>query len=199
MNKELVEGNPRDPEPVPLERAEELGIHRVLDENGEPNGDLPDPGLAEDDLRKMYETMVLLRAIDERGWTLQRSGRIAFWIPMRGQEGYQVGSVHAVDDKDWIFRGHREMAGWLMRGASLNLLFAQFFGARSEPLQGRRLPCLIGNRAVDLVSPITTIGSFLPHANGAAWAAKLNRVKLIKTSKTNMIVRMFFSRSWLLS
>ncbi len=173
MNKQLVEGNPREPEPVPLENAEALGIRRVMNEHGEPAGDLPDPNLSRGDLRKMYETMVLLRALDERGWKLQRSGRIAFWIPIRGQEAYQVGAVHAVEDKDWIFRGHREMAPWLMRGASLKMLFAQFFGAESEPLRGRRLPCLIGDRSINLVSPTTTIGTFIPHATGAAWAAKL--------------------------
>ena len=63
MSTKLVEGNPREPEPVPLDNAEELGIHRVLDENGEPKGDLPDPGLPREDLQKMYETMVLLRAL----------------------------------------------------------------------------------------------------------------------------------------
>ncbi len=173
MNNQLVEGNPREPVPVPLENAEELGIRRVMNEYGEPVGDLKEPDLGREDLRKMYETMVLLRALDERGWKLQRSGRIAFWIPIQGQEGYQVGAVHAVEDKDWIFRGHREMAPWLMRGASLKMLFAQFFGAESEPLRGRRLPCLIGDRSINLVSPTTTIGTYIPHATGAAWAAKL--------------------------
>jgi len=173
MNTPLVEGNPRDPVPVPLENAEALGIHRVMDENGEPNGDLPDPELPREDLRKIYQSMSLLRAIEERGWKLQRSGRIAFWIPMRGQEGYQCGAVHAIEDDDWIFRGHREMAGWIMRGASLEKLFAQFFGARSEPLRGRRLPCLIGDRSINLISPATPVGSFLPHAMGAAWGMKL--------------------------
>jgi TPP-dependent pyruvate/acetoin dehydrogenase alpha subunit len=173
MNQALVEGNPREPVPVPLENAEALGIHRVMDENGEANGDLPDPELPREDLRKIYESMSLLRAIEERGWKLQRSGRIAFWIPMRGQEGYQCGAVHAIDDEDWIFRGHREMAGWIMRGNSLEKLFAQFFGAQAEPLRGRRLPCLIGDRSINLVSPATPVGSFLPHAMGAAWGMKL--------------------------
>lgn len=177
MNTAPIEGNPRDPVPVPLEDAEALGIHRVMDENGEPNGDLPDPGLPREGVRKIYGSMCLLRAIEERGWKLQRSGRIAFWIPMRGQEGYQCGAVHAMRDDDWIFRGHREMAAWIMRGASLEKLFAQFFGARSEPLRGRRLPCLIGDRSINLISPATPVGSFLPHAMGAAWAMKLKDSK----------------------
>lgn len=177
MNKQVVEGNPREPVPVPLENAQALGIRRVMDENGEPGGDLPDPGLAREDVQKIYQSMTLLRAIEERGWKLQRSGRIAFWIPMRGQEGYQCGAVHAMADEDWIFRGHREMAGWIMRGASLEKLFAQFFGARDEPLRGRRLPCLIGDRSINLISPATPVGSFLPHAMGAAWGMKMKGSK----------------------
>ena len=74
----MTAGNPRAPLPVPLENAADLGILQVMDRHGEPNGNLADPDLSRDDVRMLYETMVLLRAIDERGWTLQRSGRIAF-------------------------------------------------------------------------------------------------------------------------
>lgn len=166
-------GNPRPPQAAVLNRADELGIGQVLDRDGRPAGNIPDPGLPREDVRMFYETMVLLRLIDERGWKLQRSGRIAFWIPLRGQEALQVGATHAMEDSDWIFRAHREMAPWLMRGASLEGLFAQFFGAEQEPQKGRRLPCLIGNRSINLVQGPTQVGSFIPHAGGVAWAAKL--------------------------
>jgi TPP-dependent pyruvate/acetoin dehydrogenase alpha subunit len=97
-------GNPRAPIPVPLERARELGIHQVIDQDGEPNGDLDDPGLSRDEVRMFYETMVLLRAIDERGWPLQRSGRIAFWIPLRGQEALQVAATQSTGSSASIAR-----------------------------------------------------------------------------------------------
>ncbi len=166
-------GNPRQAQPALLERAAELNIQQVLDRNGLPRGSLPEPDLSREDARWFYETMVLVRAVDERGWKLQRSGRIAFWIPMRGQEALQVGATHAMHPDDWIFRAHREIAPWLMRGGSLDLLFAQFFGAAQEPQKGRRLPCLTGNRALNIVQGPTQVGSFIPHACGVAWAAKL--------------------------
>lgn len=166
-------GVPRAPEPVPLARAAELGIRRVIDQHGAVVGDLPEPDLSRDELRKIYESMVLVRAIDEHGWRLQRSGRIMFWIPLRGQEASQVGAVMATKPEDWIFRGHRELAIWFMRGASLEMMFAQFFGAENEPLHGRRLPCLVGNRSINLVSSTTQVGAFITHAAGAAWAARL--------------------------
>lgn len=168
-----VAGNPRAPQPVPLENAAELGIQQVLDRDGAPAGNLADPGLSREEVRMLYETMVLLRAIDERGWKLQRSGRIAFWIPLRGQEALQVAATHAMEPQDWIFRDHRTISPWLMRGASLSLLFAQLFGAESEPQKGRRLPCLIGNRAINMVQGPTQVGSFISHACGVAWAARL--------------------------
>jgi TPP-dependent pyruvate/acetoin dehydrogenase alpha subunit len=166
-------GNPRDPRPALLDRADELNIGQVLDRDGRPAGSIPEPDISRAEARMFYETMVLLRTIDERGWKLQRSGRIAFWIPMRGQEALQVGATHAMQPDDWIFRAHREMAPWLMRGGSLELMFAQFFGAEQEPQKGRRLPCLIGNRSLNVIQGPTQVGSFIPHACGVAWAAKL--------------------------
>lgn len=167
------QGNPRSPVACPLDRARELGIQQVLDKNGEPNGDVPDPGLTRADARMFYEVMALLRAIDERGWKLQRSGRIAFWIPICGQEALQVGATHAMDREDWIFRAHREFAPWIMRGEPLALMFAQFFGGAGDIQKGRRLPCLIGSRKIKLVSCSTQVGAYIPHGAGAGWAARL--------------------------
>jgi len=166
-------GNPRKPRPALLDRADELNIQQVLNRDGLPAGGIPEPDLSREEVRMFYETMVLLRTIDERGWKLQRSGRVAFWIPMRGQEALQVGATHAMHADDWIFRAHREMAPWLMRGGSLELMFAQFFGAAQEPQKGRRLTCLIGSRALNVIQGPTPVGSFIPHACGVAWAAKL--------------------------
>ncbi len=170
---EQFKGDPREPVPVPLSRAADLGIHQVLDKDGAPNGSLPEPDIADEDLVRMYETMVMVRAIDERGWQLQRSGRVAFWIPIRGQEAAHIASAFVMQPSDWIFRGHRDLGVMLLRGCSLEQLFAQFFGRATEPLKGRRLPCLVGDRAINVVSSTTQVGAYLPHAAGAAWAAKL--------------------------
>jgi pyruvate dehydrogenase E1 component alpha subunit len=158
---------------VPLARAEELGILRVLDRDGVPNGQLEDPRLDDAILRQIYETMTMVRAIDERGWTLQRSGRVEFWIPARGLEAVHVASTAAMSQSDWIFIGYRHPGSMLLRGASLIQLFAQFFGRYDEPLKGRRLPTLIGDRRLNIVPLMTQVGSWIPHACGAAWAAKI--------------------------
>ncbi len=172
-NPTQFQGNPRPVVDPPLNRAKELGIRQVLDANGELAGDLPDPELPTELLLKMYKMMVLVRAIDNRGWKLQRSGRIDFWIPSRGQEASHVASTCAMEMSDWVFMASREPGTMLSRGATLTQLFAQFFGRSEEPLKGRRLPLLLGDRKINVVPCMTVVGSYIPHAAGAAWAAKL--------------------------
>jgi TPP-dependent pyruvate/acetoin dehydrogenase alpha subunit len=167
------EGQPRDPVPVPLARADELGIEQVLDADGLPSGNRPDPDLDRDLVVRMYETMVQVAALDRIGWQLQRSGRMEFWIPSRGQEASHVASTAALEPSDWIFLADREPGSFIWRGASLTRMFAQFFGREAEPLKGRRLPLLLGDRSLNIVPCTTQVGSYIPHAAGAAWAAKL--------------------------
>ncbi len=173
MSTEQFHGNPRPPVAPALERADALGIVQVLDRNGAVDGNLADPELPQAAVVRIYETMVLVRLIDERGWQLQRSGRLHFWIPSRGQEAAHVASALAMADSDWIFLADREPGAMLLRGATLQSLFAQFFGRRDEPLRGRRLPLLLGDRRLNVVPCMTQVGAYLPHAAGAAWAAKL--------------------------
>ena len=166
-------GAPRDPVPVPLASADELGIEQVLDADGLPNGNRPDPDLDQATVVKMYEVMVTVAALDRIGWQLQRSGRMEFWIPSRGQEAAHVASTAALRPSDWIFLADREPGSFLWRGARMTQMFAQFFGRADEPLKGRRLPLLLGDRSINIVPCTTQVGSYIPHAAGAAWAAKL--------------------------
>ena len=156
-----------------LERASELGIRQVLDRDGNLIGDLPEPDLDRATLRRLYEVMVMVRAIDERGWRLQRSGRVEFWIPARGLEAVHNAATIAFDAQDWIFLGYRHPGMFLLRGAPLLQLFTQFFGRGPDLYKGRRLPTLMGDRRLNLVPMTTQVGSYIPHATGAAWAAKI--------------------------
>jgi pyruvate dehydrogenase E1 component alpha subunit len=164
-------GAPRQVVEPPLARAEEFGIHQRLTRDGEVIGD--DPTIDVAVARRIYETMVTTRLLDERGWELQRSGRVEFWIPMRGQEASHVASTAAYDPEDWLFIASREAGAMLWRGAPLVQLFAQIFGRSAEPLRGRRLPLLFGDRSRFVVPCTTQVGAYIPHAAGAAWAAKL--------------------------
>lgn len=165
-------GSPRLPQPTPLEHARDAGIRQVLDRHGRLH-DGEQPALTKEQVLRLYEVMVTVRVFDERGWELQRAGRVEFWIPSRGQEAAHVASAAAMDDRDWIFLADREPGAVLLRGASLEQLFSQVFGRKDEPLQGRRLPLLFGDRSRNIIPCTTQVGAYLPHAAGAAWAARL--------------------------
>src|SRR5205823_7040103 len=67
-------------------------------------------GLSVDDLRAMYEEMLLARSVDARAVSLQRQGRIGFCVTATGEEASLVGSAWALTPDDWVFSAYRELA-----------------------------------------------------------------------------------------
>ena len=49
--------------------------------------------------------MLLARSLDERCLTMQRQGRIGFYVPVMGQEAAQVACAWALDPNDWNLSG----------------------------------------------------------------------------------------------
>ncbi|MBE0569857.1 MAG: pyruvate dehydrogenase (acetyl-transferring) E1 component subunit alpha [Deltaproteobacteria bacterium] len=132
-----------------------------------------DPGLSDGQLLDVYGKMTLLRALDEKGIALQRSGRIGFYVPSAGQEACSVGAGFCIREGDWFFPSYRDHGMALMRGCSLATLVAQLFGNSSDATRGRQMPnhwCDGNLRLVSVSSPVATQ---LPHAVGAAYASKL--------------------------
>ncbi|MFB6080389.1 MAG: pyruvate dehydrogenase (acetyl-transferring) E1 component subunit alpha [Haloferacaceae archaeon] len=135
---------------------------RVLDEEGTAVGDVPD--LDDRELVAIYREMRLARQFDRRAVNLQRQGRMGTYPPLSGQEAAQVGSVHALSERDWLFPSYREhVAGWI-RGLPLDRILRYWMGDE----RGNR-------RAEENVFPVAVpIGTQIPHAVGFSWAAKLS-------------------------
>ncbi|MGK0722462.1 thiamine pyrophosphate-dependent enzyme [Leucobacter sp. W1478] len=84
--------------------------------------------VGEADFRQWYRDMVATRAFDTECTHLQRQGQLALWVPSVGQEGCQVGLVHATEPQDHIFPAYREHLVARVRGVSLTNVAAQFRG-----------------------------------------------------------------------
>ncbi len=119
-----------------------------------------------------YRTMVLARAMDERCLSLQRQGRIGFYVPLEGQEAAQVGCALALDPKDWVFPAYRELGVALVRGVPIQELLDQFIGNSGDRLKGRQMPNHYGYRAQNFVVASSPLGTQIPQAVGAALAAR---------------------------
>jgi pyruvate dehydrogenase E1 component subunit alpha len=147
-------------------------LFRVLDDDGRADPSI-DPMLDPDLLRRMYREMLRARLVDERLVALHRQGRIGFYSASTGQEAAAVAAGLALKPKDWVFPALRESALMLVRGFPLTAYVAQVFGNSADVLKGRQMPSHMSARSVNQVSWSTVVGSQLPHAVGAAWAAKL--------------------------
>jgi len=144
---------------------------QVLDPEGQAVA--PAPEIPPDDLRRLFRHMLELRLLDQRMLSLQRQGRIGFYGTATGQEAAITGSAYAWRDTDWVFPALRELGVSRWRGTSLGEIVCQLIGNSGDVLLGRQMPCHFSDRKVHTVAWSSVIGTQLPHAMGAAYAAKL--------------------------
>ncbi len=117
--------------------------------------------------------MIFLRTLDERMLTLQRQGRIGFYGSCYGQEAATIASAAALEPGDWIFPALREASAMLLRGFPVVPYLCQVFGNAGDPAKGRQMPSHQADASVRQVSWSSVIGTQLPQAVGAAYAARL--------------------------
>jgi 2-oxoisovalerate dehydrogenase E1 component alpha subunit len=166
-----------------------------------PGGDL---GIGPPDFRRMYEAMVRVRAMDERGLMSQRQGRIGFYVPSFGEEGHQVGAAYALAPDDWCFPSYRVPGVAMYRGAPLKRMVANLFGNAQDFASGRQMPCHYTFREQNFVSISSPLGTQIPQAVGAARAMQIRGEKKVAavwfgdgtTSEGDFHVAMNFAGVW---
>ena len=151
-----------------------VDLLRVIRDDGHADP-ATDPKLSKDELLSLYRFMLLERTLDGRMLSLQRQGRIGFYGPSIGQEAAIVGAAFAMEPRDWIFPQYREPGAALVRGMPLKELIAQFFGNALDPIHGRQMPCHYVYRKGNYMSISSVVGSQIPLAVGAAWAATIRK------------------------
>jgi 2-oxoisovalerate dehydrogenase E1 component alpha subunit len=164
-------------EPAARERPgrflREFPLQRVVAEDGTVVGDPAAVALSDAEVLRLYRWMVLNRAVDERMVTLQRQGRIGFYIGSIGEEAAVFGAVAAMEDEDWIFPCYREHGAALLRGMPLATFLCDLFGNAGDLMKGRQMPCHEAWRPGRYASISSPISTQISHAVGAAWAARL--------------------------
>jgi len=137
-----------------------------------PAGAVGFPALGREELLDAYRVMVLSRATDERCLSLQRQGRIGFYVPASGQEAAQIGCARALSKEDWIFPAYRELGVALARGVPLRAILDQLVGNSADVSKGRQMPNHFGFRDHRFVVASSPIGTQITQAVGAALAAR---------------------------
>ncbi|HMF45015.1 MAG TPA: thiamine pyrophosphate-dependent enzyme [Polyangia bacterium] len=152
-----------------------LEVIRVMDDDGQVVHPEREPNLTGDELRRLFRAMTLQRILDDRMIRMQRVGRIGFYLTCTGEEAVPYGTAHALREGDWIFSAYRETGAALYRGYPLRTFMNQMFGNAEDTVKGRQMPVHHTARNINFVSISSPVGSQIPNAVGAAWAAKLQK------------------------
>ncbi len=135
---------------------------QILDEAGNCDEELR-PSLDNEQVKKLYEWMVLARTFDEKDFKLQREGRLGTYASILGQEAAQIGSAYALRPSDWMFPAFREPGVSFVRGLPMRMIFQYWAGDE----RGSQIP--EGLNDFPITIPVATQ---LPIAVGVALAAK---------------------------
>lgn len=158
----------------------DTGLYQLLDDAGHLiSGREAPKSLDDKKLVQLYRWMLLTRVLDGRMVNLQRQGRIAFYGPITGQEAATIASGFAAEADDWVFPALREGALAIVRGLSLTKAVAQFFGNAMDDCRGRQMPCHPTFAEKHFVAMSSCIATQIPHAVGAAMAAKIRKDRTV--------------------
>ncbi|MGE0481746.1 MAG: pyruvate dehydrogenase (acetyl-transferring) E1 component subunit alpha [Phycisphaerae bacterium] len=148
-----------------IELANKIEWLQVLREDGQLDAAL-EPKVPDNDLRKLYKTMLQSRLLDERCLHLQRQGRIGTYGPTKGQEAIPLGAAYCLKKDDWFIPSYRETAGYLWRGWPMDM-FMLWWGGHEA---GSMIPPEVNDTPI-----CVPVGSQCQYAAGVAWGCKLRK------------------------
>lgn len=160
------------PRPNPLCDANETRDHataliRVMRFNGETHGDWV-PKISPEKLRRALRDIAMTRAMDERMFTMQRQGKMSFYMKSTGEEAVSVGHALALQDTDMIFPTYRQQGILINRGASMKEMMCQCLSNSGDPLDGKSIPVLYSFKKHGFFSISGNLGTQL--IQGVGWA-----------------------------
>jgi 2-oxoisovalerate dehydrogenase E1 component alpha subunit len=128
-----------------------------------------------DVLRWVYRLAVLTRAVDERLWVLSRQGSVSFVLTARGHEIAQIATAATLrrgHDSAWPY--YRDMGVGFALGVTPYEEFMGAMGRADDPHSGaRQLTTHLSSPVLKIGSISSAIAAQIPHAVGAAYAAKV--------------------------
>jgi 2-oxoisovalerate dehydrogenase E1 component alpha subunit len=147
-------------------------LRRVLDDEGKPLPGAKVPNIPDATLTRIFEVMSLTRIMDDRMMRLQRQGRLGFYMKSIGEEASHF-AVAPLRESDWLFPSYREQGAWFWRGYTVQQFIDQLFGNEDDPIKGRQMPVHHSAKWLNVVSVSSPVGTQIPQAVGAAYAAKV--------------------------
>jgi 2-oxoisovalerate dehydrogenase E1 component alpha subunit len=130
--------------------------------------------LPKEQLVTLLSNMLLQRAVDNRGFQLNRQGKIAIAMGSEGHEAVQAGTGLAfVRGKDVLYPYYRNTGITLACGFALEDVFRSQFARATDRTGGKSIINHITDKAKGIASISSILAAQCSHAVGAAYAFKL--------------------------
>ena len=134
-------------------------------------GSLERHGLSDDQLRAIFRNMLLQRQLDNRGFQLNRQGKVPFALGSEGHEALQAGAAMAFNrGKDVLAPYYRDLGLCLGIGLTPYEILLSIFARAADHNGGRQFPNHYSSKDAGLMSFSSILAAHLPHAVGAAYA-----------------------------
>jgi 2-oxoisovalerate dehydrogenase E1 component alpha subunit len=134
--------------------------------------------LSKDQLLTLLSNMLLQRAVDNRGFQLNRQGKIAIAMGSEGHEAVQAGAGLAfVRGKDVLYPYYRNTGITLACGFALEDVFRSQFARATDTTGGKSIINHVTDKAKGIASISSILAAQCSHAVGAAYAIKLRGEK----------------------
>ena len=143
---------------------------RVLDDDGKAVGDW-DPKLDKDFLLKGLKHMVKIRVFDDQIISLQRTGRMSFYVKSSGEEAVSVAQTMALRKSDMLFPTYRQQGILLTKGCPMVDIVCQCLSNSKDNLKGHQLPTLYSWKEYSFFTVSGNLGTQYPQAVGWAMAS----------------------------
>src|SRR5579871_5457315 len=136
-------------------------------------GTLERHGLTDDQLRGIFRNMLQQRQLDNRGFQLNRQGKVPFALGSEGHEALQAGAAMAFQrGRDILASYYRDLGLALGIGLTPYEILLSIFARAADHNGGRQFPNHYSSKAAGLMSFSSILAAHLPHAVGAAFALK---------------------------
>lgn len=152
-------------------------MSKAISTNASPDATLLERyGLSDEQLTAIFKNMLLQRQLDNRGFQLNRQGKIPFALGSEGHEGLQAGAAMAfVQGKDALVPYYRDLGLAVGIGFTPYEVLLSLFARAEDHNGGRQFPNHYSCKKIGLVSFSSILAAHIPHAVGIAYAFKFRK------------------------
>jgi pyruvate dehydrogenase E1 component alpha subunit len=126
-----------------------------------------------EELRPLYRQMLAIRRMEEAAAKAYSQGKIGGFLHLIiGQEAVCVGSIAALEPKDYVVATYREHGHAYAKGVAARPIMAELYGKKTGLVRGLGGSMHLFDKSKNFLGGYGIVGGHVPIAAGAAFAAK---------------------------